>query len=584
MNYFKYINTILISVIEDLVDEEKLPVGLVLSRIGVEPTKDPAHGDLASNAAMVLAKPAKTNPRELGQLLADRLVGRDEIASAEVAGPGFINMRLVPDFWTDQIPAVLKQGTAYGDCVLGGNETVNVEYVSANPTGPMHIGHARGAVIGDALASLLAKAGFKVAREYYINDAGAQVDVLARSAHLRYREALGEDIGEIPDGLYPGDYLKQTGQDLTDRDGDKWQKVPEDEWLPTLRIFAIDAMMDLIRSDLASLGVKHDVFTSERDLVESGANDEVVKELQSRDLVYMGTLEPPKGKLPEDWEERPQLLFRSAKFGDDVDRPLQKAEGDWTYFASDIAYHRDKFRRGFGTMIDVWGADHKGYVKRMQSAVKAITEDKGALDVRLCNLVNLLEDGKPAKMSKRAGSFVTLRDVVDEVGKAAVRFMMLTRSSDAPLDFDLKKVTEQSKDNPVFYVQYAHARICSVIRNTVDAFPELSLDDSTLSSVDVGQLQDPGELAMIKELASWPQVVESAALAHEPHRIAFYLSDLAGSFHAFWNRGNSDETLRFIVPDDQAKTLARVALARAVAVVIASGLAVMGVEPVEEMR
>lgn len=584
MNYFKYIKTILISVIEDLVDEEKLPVGLVLSRIGVEPTKDPAHGDLASNAAMVLAKPAKTNPRELGQLLADRLVGRDEIASAEVAGPGFINMRLVPDFWTDQIPAVLKQGTAYGDCDLGGNETVNVEYVSANPTGPMHIGHARGAVIGDALASLLAKAGFKVAREYYINDAGAQVDVLARSAHLRYREALGEDIGEIPDGLYPGDYLKQTGQNLADRDGDKWQKVPEDEWLPTLRIFAIDAMMDLIRSDLAALGVKHDVFTSERDLVGSGANDEVVKELQSRDLVYMGTLEPPKGKLPEDWEERPQLLFRSAKFGDDVDRPMQKAEGEWTYFASDIAYHRDKFRRGFGTMIDVWGADHKGYVKRMQSAVKAITEDKGALDVRLCNLVNLLEDGKPAKMSKRAGSFVTLRDVVDEVGKAAVRFMMLTRSSDAPLDFDLKKVTEQSKDNPVFYVQYAHARICSVIRNTVDAFPDLSLDDSSLSSADVGQLQDPGELAMIKELASWPQVVESAALAHEPHRIAFYLSDLAGSFHAFWNRGNSDETLRFIVPDDQAKTLARVALARAVAVVIASGLAVMGVEPVEEMR
>ncbi len=584
MNYFKYIKDILLEEIEVLVSDDKLPAGLDLSRIGVEPTKDAAHGDLASNAAMVLAKPAKTNPRELGQLLADRLNARDEIEKAEVAGPGFVNMRLVPEFWTNQISAVLKAGIGYGDCDLGNGEAVNVEYVSANPTGPMHIGHARGAVIGDALASLLSKAGYAVSREYYINDAGAQVDVLARSAHLRYREALGEEIGDIPDGLYPGDYLKQTGQDLAERDGDKWQGITDDEWLPELRSFAIDAMMDLIREDLGALGVKHDVFTSERELVGSGSNDEVVEELQSRDLVYMGTLEPPKGKLPEDWEERPQLLFRSSNFGDDVDRPLKKAEGDWTYFASDIAYHRDKFRRGFASMIDVWGADHKGYVKRMQSAVNAITGNKGALDVRLCNLVNLLEDGKPAKMSKRAGSFVTLRDVVDEVGKGAVRFMMLTRSSNASLDFDLKKVTEQSKDNPVFYVQYAHARICSVIRNTAEAFPELSLDDSSLSGADVAQLRDPGELAMIKELAGWPQIVESAALAHEPHRVAFYLSDLAASFHAFWNRGNSDESLRFIVPDDSTKTLARVVLARAVAVVIASGLAVMGVEPVEEMR
>jgi arginyl-tRNA synthetase len=584
MNYFKDIKNILTSVIEELVAEEKLPSELDFSRVGVEPTKDPAHGDLASNAAMVLAKPAKSNPRELGQLLADRLVTRDEVASAEVAGPGFINIRLMPGFWTDQIPSVLTAGTHYGDCDLGKGEAVNVEYVSANPTGPMHIGHARGAVIGDALASLLSKAGYKVAREYYINDAGAQVDVLARSAHLRYREALGEDIGDIPDGLYPGDYLKQTGQNLAERDSDKWRDAAEEEWLPELRIFAIDAMMDLIRGDLAALGVEHDVFTSERELVGSGANDEVVKELQSRDLVYMGTLEPPKGKLAEDWEVRPQLLFRSSNFGDDVDRPLQKAEGDWTYFASDIGYHRDKFRRGFASMIDVWGADHKGYVKRMQSAVNAITEEKGVLDVRLCNLVNLLEDGKPAKMSKRSGSFVTLREVVDEVGKAAVRFMMLTRSSDASLDFDLKKVTEQSKDNPVFYVQYAHARICSVIRNTAVAFPDLLLDDSSLSSADIKKLQDPGELAMIKELAGWPQVVESAALAHEPHRIAFYLSDLAGSFHSFWNRGNSDESLRFIVPGDSTKTQARVALARAVAIVIASGLTVMGVEPVEEMR
>ncbi|MBK18873.1 MAG: arginine--tRNA ligase [Rhodospirillaceae bacterium] len=584
MNYFQTISNTLRSEIESLIAEGSLAEGLDLSRVGVEQTKDPAHGDLASNVAMVLAKAAKTNPRELGQLLADRLAARQEFESVEVAGPGFINMRLVPGFWTGLLPDVLRAGTSYGDCDLGKGETINVEYVSANPTGPMHIGHARGAVIGDALATLLAKAGHKVTREYYINDAGAQVDVLARSAYLRYREALGEDIGEIPDGLYPGNYLKKTGVDLANRDGKKWLDTSEEDWLPVFREFAIDSMMDLIRDDLAALGVSHDVFSSERSLVGSGVNDEVVSELESRDLVYMGTLEPPKGKRPDDWEERPQLLFRSTNFDDDVDRPLKKGDGDWTYFASDIGYHRDKFRRGFANMIDVWGADHKGYVKRMQSAVKAITEDSGELDVRLCNLVNLLEDGKPAKMSKRAGSFVTLREVVDEVGKEAVRFMMLTRNSDVSLDFDLKKVTEQSKDNPVFYVQYAHARICSVLRNAAEEFPNLSLDDSSLTGADVADLQDPGELAMIKELASWPQVVENAATAHEPHRIAFYLSDLASSFHAFWNRGNAEEALRFIVPGDAPKTLGRLALARSVAIVIASGLAVMGVEPVEEMR
>ena len=448
----------------------------------------------------------------------------------------------------------------------------------------MHVGHGRGAVVGDALAALLGKAGFDVTREYYINDAGAQVDVLARSAHLRYREALGEAIGDIPEGLYPGDYLKDVGKALAERDGDKWQKADEADWLPIFRDFSVDAMMALIRNDLAALGVEHAVFTSERGLADTGAIRQAVDWLEDRDLVYMGTLEPPKGKLPDDWEERPQLLFKATEFGDDIDRPLRKSDESWTYFASDIAYHRDKFQRGFATMVDVWGADHKGYVKRMQAAVKAITENRGALDVRLCNLVNLLDGGQPVKMSKRAGTFVTLREVVDEVGKDVVRFIMLTRNNEALLDFDLQKVTEQSRDNPVFYVQYAHARICSVIRNAAVAFPGLALDDSSLSDADMSQLRDSSELAMIKLLTGWPRVVEGAAAAHEPHRVAFYLSDLAAAFHGFWNRGNDNETLRFIVPGDAEMTRARVALARSVAVVIASGLAIMGVAPVEEMR
>jgi len=584
MNYFKAVSGIICSEIQNLVDEGKVITGLNLGRIGVETTRDPAHGDLASNAAMVLAKPAKTNPKELGQLIVQRLAARMEFESVSVADPGFINMRLVSNFWTQLLPTVLETGSEYGNCDLGKGETINVEYVSANPTGPMHIGHARGAVIGDALASLLAKAGYNVSREYYVNDAGTQIDVLARSVHLRYLQALGEETGNIPEGLYPGKYLIKTGEDLVKRDGAKWRDSTEEKWLPEVRNFAIESMMLLIRDDLMALGVFHNVFTSESDLVATGANTEAVDELKSSDLVYIGTLNPPKGKLSENWEERPQLLFRSSNFGDDVDRPLQKVDGDWTYFASDIAYHQDKFRRGFNSMINVWGVDHKGYVKRMQSAVKAITKGQGALDVQLCNLVNLLEDGRPAKMSKRAGSFVTLREVVDEVGKAAVRFMMLTRSCDATLDFDLKKVVEQSKDNPLFYVQYAHARVCSVIRNTAAAFPELSLDDSSLAKADVDQLQDLGELQIIRDLASWPEVVERAAKAHEPHRIAFYLSDLAASFHAFWNRGNSEESLRFIIFDNTGKTLARVALARAVGIVIGSGLSVIGVEPVEEMR
>jgi arginyl-tRNA synthetase len=585
MNVYNDIKEIIEISLQYLADSDRLPRDLDAANATVEPPRDPTHGDLATNAAMVLAKQAQMNPRELGGMLAETLAAHDDIDSAEVAGPGFVNLRLSADFWKARIGEILTAGRDYGTSTMGAGRKVNVEYVSANPTGPMHVGHGRGAVVGDALAGLLAKAGFDVTREYYINDAGAQVDTLARSLHLRYREALGEEIGAIPEGLYPGDYLVPVGQAVAAEDGEKWRDMAEAEWLEPFRSRAIDAMMALIREDLKALGVVHDVFTSERALVAAGAIDDVVSDLESRNLVYTGTLEPPKGKPPpDDWEERPQLLFRATEFGDDVDRPLRKAEGDWTYFASDIGYHLDKYRRGFATMVDVWGADHKGYVKRMQAAVKAVSHGEAALDVRLCNLVNLSEGGEPVKMSKRAGTFVTLRDVIDEVGKDVVRFIMLTRNNEASLDFDLQKVMEQSRDNPVFYVQYAHARICSVLRNAAQAFPELALDDSALAEADLAPLGDESELAMIKQLAGWPKTVESAAEAFEPHRIAFFLTDLAASFHGFWNRGNDNESLRFIVPDDAALTRARVALARAVAVVIASGLAVMGVEPVEEMR
>ena len=554
------------------------------TRISVEPPRDPSHGDLSTNAAMVLSKSAGMKPRDLAEALAGSLRAHPDVSAVDVAGPGFVNLTLDPAFWQAQIGAILRAGKAYGTSGMGQGRRINIEYVSANPTGPMHVGHARGAVVGDALAGLLEKAGFEVVREYYINDAGAQVDTLARSLHLRYREALGEDIGDIPEGLYPGDYLKAAGADLAARDGDKWLGADESDWLIPLREFAVDAMMVLIRDDLEVLGIRHDFFQSERELAESGAIDEVIAELEARDLVYVGTLDPPKGKLPDDWESRPQTLFRSTGFGDDVDRPLKKSDGAWTYFASDIAYHRDKFRRGFETMIDVWGADHKGYVKRMQAAVKAISDDAAALDVRICNLVHLFQGGEPVKMSKRAGTFVTLREVVDQVGRDVVRFIMLTRGNEAALEFDLAKVLEQSRDNPVFYVQYAHARACSVLRNAAQAFPDLKLDDSSLAAADCRWLDDPGELALIKLLAGWPRVVETAAEAHEPHRIAYYLSDLAAQFHGQWNKGNTDDNLRFIVQGDAAMTAARVALVRAMAVVVATGLRTMGVEPVEEMR
>lgn len=584
MNLFTHFRDQIAGLIDELVAAGALPGGLDLSRITVEAPRDPSHGDVTTNAAMVLAKPAQKNPREIATLLAAKAESLGGVTGVEIAGPGFINMRLSDDFWQTRLRDVLDAGVAYGDGTVGQGQKVNVEYVSANPTGPMHVGHARGAVFGDALASLLDKAGYDVCREYYINDAGAQVDVLARSLHLRYREALGEVIGKIPEGLYPGDYLVPAGQTLAARDGDKWKDADEAEWLPTMRDFAIDAMMDMIRDDLAALGVEHNVFTSERSLVQAGKVDEALNFLGEQGLIYEGVLEPPKGKLPDDWEEREQTLFKATQFGDDVDRPVAKSDGSWTYFATDMAYHLDKYRRGFSDMIDVWGADHGGYVKRMQSAIKALSGGKAALDVKLCQMVSLMDNGEPVKMSKRAGTFVTLRDVVDQVGKDVVRFIMLTRKNDAGLDFDFAKVTEQSKDNPVFYVQYAHARVHSVGRMAADELGADAATDDAVHGANLGRLVDDSELNLIKLICQWPRIVESAATAHEPHRIAFYLGDVAAEFHGLWNKGNEDKSLRFIISGDRELTLARLAMIRAVANVIASGLAVFGVTPLKEMR
>jgi arginyl-tRNA synthetase len=584
MNLFSHFRTLIAGEIEALGREGLLPAGLDANRIAVEPPRDAAHGDLATNAAMVLAKGSGLAPRAFAERLAERLRGLPDVVDVAVAGPGFINLRLADAFWHARLADVLRAGPAYGDGKAGDGIAVNVEYVSANPTGPMHVGHGRGAVVGDALAALLEKVGYRVCREYYINDAGAQVDVLARSAYLRYREALGEAIGEIPEGYYPGDYLKETGRALAVRDGDKWLHVPEETWLPAVRDFAIAEMLAMIRADLAALGVKHEVFTSERAVVAAGAIERAIKTLEDQQLIYVGTLEPPKGKLPEDWEPRPQTLFRSTSFGDDVDRPLKKSDGSWTYFAADIAYHLDKYRRGFAEMIDVWGADHGGYVKRMQAAVRALTGGEGRLDVKLCQLVNLYDNGAPVRMSKRAGTFVTLREAVDEVGKDVFRFVMLTRRNDQALDFDFAKVVEQSKDNPVFYVQYAHARASSVLRHARDALPGADLSGAALALAPLERLVEREEIALIRQLAHWPRLVESAAEAHEPHRIAFYLQELAAGFHGLWNKGKDDASLRFLLSDAPELTLARLGLVQGVAFVVASGLRVFGVEPVEEMR
>ena len=579
MNVFALFRERIVAELEALEAAGELAPGLDFSRVSVEPPREASHGDISTNAAMVLAKPAAMNPRALAGLLAPRLATLDDVTEVEIAGPGFINLKIADRFWQARIADILAAGDGYGASRIGGGRAVNVEYVSANPTGPLHIAHARGAVVGDALASLLAKAGYKVTREYYINDAGAQVDVLARSAHLRYREALGETIAQIPEGFYPGDYLKDVGQALAARDGEKWLGRPETEWLAPVRSFAVEMILAGIRADLAALGIHQEVFSSERAMIQSGGVDRALKTLEERGLIYVGTLDPPKGKTPEDWEPRPQTLFRASQFGDDVDRPLKKSDGSWTYFASDIAYHFDKFRRGTPTMIDIWGADHAGYIKRMQAAVRAITGGEGELDVKICQLVRLLREGQPVKMSKRAGTFVTMREVVEEVGRDSVRFIMLTRKNDAPLDFDLAKVLEQSRDNPVFYVQYAHARARSVLRNAAAEFPGI---DSV--SADLHRLTDSGEIGLIKLMAGWPRIVESAAEAHEPHRIAFYLYDLAAAFHALWNRGKENAALRFLLAEDPGLTAARLAMLRAMALTIASGLGVFGVEPAEEMR
>ena len=577
MNLFSHLNQSVDLALQAMIAAGELPALLDRSRVTVEPPRDAAHGDAATNAAMVLAKPAGLAPRLLAEKLAARLAADGDIASADVAGPGFINLKLEAAFWPKVMASALALGQAYGRSDLGHGERVNCEYVSANPTGPLHVGHCRGAVFGDALAALLTEAGYSVTKEYYINDAGGQIDVLARSAYLRYREALGEAIGEIPAGLYPGDYLKPVGEALALAHGGALLAKDEPVWMPVVKQTAITMMLALIRADLAQLGVTQEIFFSEKSLHDGGEIRDTVADLRARGHIYQGSLPPPKGEVPEDWEDREQTLFRATAFGDDVDRPLVKSNGDYTYFAADVAYSRNKIRRGFTELIYVLGADHGGYVKRLEAVAAAIA-GPGAVKVvvRLCQLVKLYRDGEPVRMSKRSGDFVTLRDVVDEVGADVVRFMMLYRKNEAPLDFDFAKVTEQSKDNPVFYVQYAHARICSVFRNAAEVI------DSD-AGIDFSLLTDEAEFTLIRRLASYPRVVEQAALAHEPHRIAFYLYDLASDFHALWNKGKESPQLRFIKQDNIKLTLSRLALLRVIRYALANGLRILGVRPVDEM-
>ena len=554
-----------------------------LSRISVEPPREESHGDMATNAAMVLGKFSELQPHDLAGKIADLLSEDEEIASIDIAGPGFINLSLAPSVWQGQVAHVLRAATAYGNSDIGADKKVSVVYVSAKPTGARHVGHARGAVVGDALARLLERTNYQVTREYYINDAGGQIDTLARSALIRMREALGEEIGDIPEGLYPGDYLIAVGQALATEYGAALLEKPEAEQIAVAKSKALPMMMEMIIDDLDALGVRHDVFLSEQSLHDSGAVDKSLNRLNEMGLIYEGVLEPPKGKTPPpDWEPSPQTLFKSSEFGDDSDRALKKSDGSWTYFAPDIACHLDKFERGYEQMIDVWGADHAGYIKRMKSAVTAVTAEAGNLDVKICQMVKLMRDGEPVKMSKRAGQFITLREVVDEVGKDVVRFMMLTRKNDAPLEFDFVKVQEQSRDNPVFYVQYAHARICSVIRNASEIFG--SIRDEDLANADMTLIVDPAEIALLKTISAFPRVLESAAVNHEPHRIAFYLQDLASTFHSLWNLGKERPDLKFIIDDKKNVTMARISMIRCCAFAIASGLDIMGVRPEEEMR
>ncbi|MEZ2130575.1 MULTISPECIES: arginine--tRNA ligase [unclassified Sinorhizobium] len=565
--------------------KEKRPE-LDFGRIGVEPPRDASHGDVATNAAMVLSKPLGTNPRALAEVIAAKLKEDADVAEVSVAGPGFINIRLSVGYWQRLLASMISAGIDFGRSAIGEGKKVNVEYVSANPTGPMHVGHCRGAVVGDALANLLAFAGYAVTKEYYINDAGSQIDVLARSVFLRYREALGENIGEIPPGLYPGDYLVPVGKALAEEFGTKLRVMPEEQWLPIVKDRAIDAMMAMIREDLAALNVKHDVFFSERTLHADGAASirKAINDLTFKGYVYKGTLPPPKGQLPEDWEDREQTLFRSTEVGDDIDRPLIKSDGSYTYFAADVAYFKDKFDRGFNEMIYVLGADHGGYVKRLEAVARGVSDGQSKLTVLLCQLVKLFRNGEPVKMSKRSGDFVTLRDVVDEVGRDPVRFMMLYRKNSEPLDFDFAKVTEQSKDNPVFYVQYAHARCMSVFRQANEAFPGLNVGAQDLAGAVAGEISDPAELQLVAKLAEFPRVVEAAAQSQEPHRIAFYLYDLASSFHAHWNKGKDQPELRFVNDKNRESSIARLGLVYAVASVLKSGLAITGTAAPDEMR
>jgi arginyl-tRNA synthetase len=590
MDLFHVVHRVISEACGNLVQKEVLPKGLDLFRIQIEPPRDSTHGDMATNAAMVLAKPAGKNPRQVAELLLAELAHHPYFTKIEVAGAGFINLTLSPTLYAQVLTSLLTEKNNFGRGKKPNATAINVEYVSANPTGPMHVGHGRGAVFGDALARLLAFAGYAVTREYYINDAGAQVDVLARSAFLRYREALGEIIGEIPEGLYPADYLKPIGAKLAANYGASLLEKTEAEWLPDVRAAAIAAMMEMIRVDLAAIGIQHDVFFSERSLTTAGSDKiaAILQDLTARDLIYEGRLPPPKGQIMEDWEDREQTLFRSTQFGDDVDRALLKSDGSYTYFAADIAYHASKFQRGFSNMIDVWGADHGGYVKRMQAAVKAISNGQASLDVKLCQLVKLMREGEPVKMSKRAGDFVTLRDVIDEVGQDAVRFMMLFRKNDAPLEFDLAKVLEQSKDNPVFYVQYAHARCVSIFKQARETLPNADdiLASNTLQQADFSLLTDEGETAIIRQLTQFPRLIETASIHHEPHRIAFYLYELASQFHSLWNKGKESPRLRFINPEPEARgiTTARLGLVESVRQVLENGLEVLGVSAPQSMR
>ena len=552
--------------------------------INVEPPRDKEHGDVATNAAMVFAKTLSIKPRDLAIKICNELDRNDDVSAVKVAGPGFINIKLVDEVWFKSLHFILKSGKDYGSSALGAGKKINIEYVSANPTGPLHAAHARGAVVGDALARLLMKTGYEVCKEYYINDAGSQVDILGQSTFLRYQEVLGDDSIVIPEGHYPGAYLKDIAAEIVEKDGNKWLSKSVEERLDAFRKYSVQMMMEKVKADLNSLGIEMDIFSSEQSLIQSGGVDSVLNILEDRELLYEGVLDPPKGKQSENWISRPQRLFKSTLFGDDVDRAIQKTDGSWTYFASDIAYHYDKYKRGFIEMIDIWGADHGGYVKRMQSAVNAVTFDEAKLDVKICQIVHMLKDGKPVRMSKRSGDFVTIEDVVTAVGKDVIRFIMLTRKNDQVLEFDFDKVVEQSRDNPVFYVQYAHARCCSVLRNADIGDIGGSSEKSNFCSNNLSLLTDENELNVIKILTNWPRIIQGAAKAHEPHRIAFYLSDLAAAFHSLWNKGKEDEKLRFIVEDDKELSLARLSLVKAIAIVIASGLEVIGIEAAEELR